>query len=212
MRKNVMHGSKMHISCPNCHAIYDVPENRLEPVSSLRCCACHYSWPLVLQSSKNDEAKASLSNSGTPKITPEPETPPVSPVLAPASAEAATKNKPKTATKPKPLSQATDFKAKPANLLQSSSKLDLEPDTRARKTEPSRGGGLAEELSGSTGYEAIQAAYAQQDEQDEIEWQEAPTPPSKRRLDTLLWLALLFLLILPLVVLERHGILKWIHF
>lgn len=210
MRKNVMHARKMRISCPNCHAIYDVPEDRLEPVSSLRCCACHYSWPLVLQSSKNDEAKASLLNIPPPKITPQPETLPVSPVLAPVSVGAVTKDKPKTETKP--LSQPTEFKAKPANLMRPGSKLDLEPNTRLSKTEPSGGGGLSEDEPGLTGYEAIQAAYAQQDEQDEIEWQEAQTPSNKRRLDILLWVALLFLLILPLVVLERHDILKWIHF
>lgn len=41
-----MHGQTMHIACPNCHAIYDVPESKLESALSLRCHACRYSWPL----------------------------------------------------------------------------------------------------------------------------------------------------------------------
>lgn len=39
-----MHGGKMLIACPNCHATYDVPESRLDAVLSLRCSSCHYSW------------------------------------------------------------------------------------------------------------------------------------------------------------------------
>lgn len=38
----------MHIACPNCHAIYDVPESKLEAALSLRCHACRFSWPLEI--------------------------------------------------------------------------------------------------------------------------------------------------------------------
>ena len=46
MGKNAMHEAKMHIACPNCHAVYDVPESKLDTVLSLRCQACNHSWPL----------------------------------------------------------------------------------------------------------------------------------------------------------------------
>ena len=42
-----MHNGKMHIACPHCLAVYDVPESRLGSVLFLRCGVCAHRWPFV---------------------------------------------------------------------------------------------------------------------------------------------------------------------
>lgn len=58
--KNVMHGGKMRIVCPNCHAAYEVPESKLESILSLRCAACSHCWsvPPVVAPAKRQPAPA----------------------------------------------------------------------------------------------------------------------------------------------------------
>lgn len=215
MRKNVMHGGEMRISCPNCHAVYDVPEDRLEPASSLRCSECHYSWPLGGLTSKTsapkqaepktNTQKTSPLKSGSPKRTPESEVPTPSSPPPPLAASAAPRDEARV--KPKnPPQQPSGFSTKVAR----AAKPDSEPAFPSRETGPGLLT-LPAKPPQASDYEAIQAAYTQQDDPAEVDEQEQSVPLHKRRLDLLLWVTLLFLIILPLVVLSRHEILKLIR-
>lgn len=216
MRKNVMHGGEMRISCPNCHAVYDVPEDRLEPASSLRCSECHYSWPLggiasktsVLKQAepRTNTQKTSLLKSGSPKRTPDSEAPTPPPSPSPSLAASAAPRDEARAKPKNPTQQPSGFSAKIAR----AAKPDSEPEISSRETGPGLLT-LPARLTGASDYEAIQAAYTQQDDPTEEDEQEQSLPLHKRRLDLLLWVTLLFLLILPLVVLARHEILKLIR-
>lgn len=53
-----MHDGKMHIACPHCRTVYNVPESKLGSVLFLRCGVCAHRWPLA-----SDNTKATLDES-----------------------------------------------------------------------------------------------------------------------------------------------------
>lgn len=215
MGKNAMHGSEMHIACPNCQAIYDVPESKLNSVLSLRCSTCHHSWELRpvrpafnpgasanRQQSTAGAGRRSQAGSGFTRASgstsqPQPESAlPMSSVTVSSvtvSSVTVSSNQPAAANidfPPKPPMDA-ESAPRPAPFTPPAPAPDEEPETA-----PEAGTDYVVHLSSTrqSGPSNTQVRPAE--------------PPAQSLLSLLLGCGLLVLILLTIAILTRHGLMK----
>lgn len=201
MGKNAMHVGKMHIACPNCHAVYDVPESRLSTALSLRCSACNYYWPVAPISSG-------------PAHPPEERADP-SGFAASSYAEMAQATAPEAASAPEPASQPPSVSSVTVASVTVSSVTTVTSVTDPPVPAAAATNGTVQDPAPFT--PAPQPETADSAHSAPIMRDTSPIPQSQKPGlsawnwgGILLWIILLCLVLLTLAVLARHEVVKLI--
>lgn len=204
MGKNVMHDGEMHIACPNCQAVYDVPESKLDNALSLRCCACNYSWPLgPVKAAGRPGAASGTARQPQPEVetvgqaSPEPQqSGSVSSVTVASmtvSSVTVTSNQPAataeavadTQPEPEPEPSFTRTRAQPAPVPTPSPSSEEEADP------------VAHFVPLST-------------DKDQNESSKKPDSRTGGWTNGVLWVALVALIVLTLAIVARQEVIKWL--